>query len=1214
MVNLQVKALGANITGTAIQSTYTLSKTPIAIRALADTGCQSCLAGTNLLRKMNLSTSNLIPVTTKMRSANNDSINLLGAILLNLSGSDSQGRTFSTNQMTYITNSTDTFFMSRNACTNLGIISETFPTIGEAFSVDIDIPKTPASSQQIASITHTKASCGCPQRSAPPPLPCAPVATTDSNRQHLEKFLLEYYASSTFNVCPHQPLPHMSGPPMKLMIDTNATPVAHHKAIPVPLHFRDQVKSDLDRDVCLGVLEPVPTGVPTTWCHRMVVCAKKDGTPRRTIDFQALNKHASRETHHTSSPFHLARSVPSNTKKTTCDAWNGYHGVRLFKKDRHITTFITDWGRYRYKTAPQGYIASGDGYTSRYDAIISEVQNKIKCIDDTLLWATDISESFIQTAKYLELCANNGIILNPTKFTFAADQVDFAGFTITMNEVKPCNKYLRAIQQFPTPKNLTDIRSWFGLVNQASYAFSKTKIMEPFRELLKSGSKFEWTTNHDKAFKVSKSNIVKEIEEGVKIFDKSRTTCLATDWSKSGIGFWLLQKHCSCLGSKPFCCHSGWKVTLVGSRFTHSAESRYAPVEGEALAVVNALEKAKHFVLGCKNLIIAVDHKPLLKLFGNRSLEDIPNSRLRNLKEKTLSYRFQMVHVSGVKNKVADGLSRHPSDPAEEIYLPDDIASMSMHQCHLSHPLPDDSQTCSANYQDVEECTLALALSTFKASPITSTTWDLVRTATTSDKNLNDLTSIIEDGFPDSSAEIPQHLRAYFPLRDHLSTVDGVILYNDRVIVPKSLRPNVINTLHAAHQGVSTMIARAESSVFWPGITKDIHDVRDRCHQCNRNAPSNPASPPIPPMLPEYPFQCICADYFTYKGVPYLVIVDRYSNWPIVERSRDGAAGLISSLRQTFTTFGIPEELASDGGPEFTATITQRFSKEYGVHHRLSSVAFARSNGRAEVAVKTVKRMMIENTSPNGDLNNDAFQRAMLQYRNTPDRDTRLSPAMCIYGRHIRDFIPILPQKYRPNNIWTDTLTAREEALRNRHMRTQEKLTEHTRRLPPLKVGDHVRIQNQTGPYPLKWDKTGIVIEVRQYDQYMVKIDGSNRTTLRNRRFLRHFIPIRPDPQPRSILEDLKHQQVGQNSPTIVPLEKVITEENPEIDITERTSAAEPHQNQESPIDPSGSTPTETAQAPVHNRLHGSPPRRSGRSSNPPARLTYNELGNPENE
>ena len=83
-------------------------------------------------------------------------------------------------------------------------------------------------------------------------------------------------------------------------------------------------------------------------------------------------------------------------------------------------------------------------------------------------------------------------------------------------------------------------------------------------------------------------------------------------------------------------------------------------MEGEALAVVNALDKAKYFVLGCADLIVAVDHKPLLKLFGDRALEDIPNSRLRNLKEKTLRYRFCMVHVPGVKNKVVDGLSRHP--------------------------------------------------------------------------------------------------------------------------------------------------------------------------------------------------------------------------------------------------------------------------------------------------------------------------------------------------------------------------------------------------------------------------------------------------------------------------------------------------------------------------------------------------------------------------
>ena len=125
-------------------------------------------------------------------------------------------------------------------------------------------------------------------------------------------------------------------------------------------------------------------GEPVTWCHRMVICPKKNGKPRRTVDFQPLNTHATRETHHTQSPFHQARSVPHG-KKTVFDAWNGYHSVPLHKDDHHYTTFITSWGRYRYCTAPQGYIASGDGYSRRYDEIVVHIPRKTKGIDNTLL-------------------------------------------------------------------------------------------------------------------------------------------------------------------------------------------------------------------------------------------------------------------------------------------------------------------------------------------------------------------------------------------------------------------------------------------------------------------------------------------------------------------------------------------------------------------------------------------------------------------------------------------------------------------------------------------------------------------------------------------------------------------------------------------------------------------------------------------------------------
>ncbi|XP_066932512.1 uncharacterized protein [Clytia hemisphaerica] len=256
-------------------------------------------------------------------------------------------------------------------------------------------------------------------------------------------------------------------------------------------------------------------------------------------------------------------------------------------------------------------------------------------------------------------------------------------------------------------------------------------------------------------------------------------------------------------------------------------------------------------------------------------------------------------------------------------------------------------------------------------------------------------------------------------------------------------------------------------------------------------------------------------DFFHYMGKYYLVSVDRYSNWPIVDRAKDESAGFINCLRRSFVTYGIPEELASDGGPEFTSRSTESFLKSGGIRQRISSTAFPHSNSRAEIGVKTVKRMIVGNTDASGNLDTDAFQKAMLIYRNTPQPDTQISPAICTVGHPIRSPVPILPGKYRPHPTWQDTLQKREEALRLHHLKTAERLAIGTRPLPPLKVGDHVRIQNQVGPNPRKWDRTGSIIEVRQFDQYAVRVDGSGRVTLRNRKFL--IIGVMPQNSPFQI-------------------------------------------------------------------------------------------------
>ena len=224
--------------------------------------------------------------------------------------------------------------------------------------------------------------------------------------------------------------------------------------------------------------------------------------------------------------------------------------------------------------APQGYASSGDGYNRRLDDILSDFERQKRCVDDNIHYDEDLEQHWWRTIELLELLGKNGVILNPEKFQFSQKEVDFAGFHLSESGIAPLPKYLDSISNFPTPTSITDIRSWFGLVNQVSHYAQLRDLVEPFRKFLSPKVKFYWDDDLNSIFERSKALILKAIKNGVEIFDLKRQTCLRCDWSKVGIGFYLCQKHCECESEYPDCCENGWKITLCGSRFLKDSEKK----------------------------------------------------------------------------------------------------------------------------------------------------------------------------------------------------------------------------------------------------------------------------------------------------------------------------------------------------------------------------------------------------------------------------------------------------------------------------------------------------------------------------------------------------------------------------------------------------------------------------------------------------------------
>ncbi|KAK4313454.1 hypothetical protein Pmani_015211 [Petrolisthes manimaculis] len=925
------------------------------VDAIADTGAQVCVAGPNLLSVLDLKPAQLLR-RAGIRDLAKIPLTSLGAAVCRISVGEC-----STVQEVYFIKSVERMYLSLTACKELGIVHPDFPkpvpmVAGVAIEGNrgSDIPERPIS------------------------MPFKPL---EENVPRLEEWLLGQFSTTTFNNESY-PLRVMEGSPHRIHLMEGARTHTCFTPTSVPKHWGTEVKKQLDEDVKRGVLRQVPAGEANEWCARMVVVAKKSGKPRRTVDFQKLNSCCLRETHHTPAPFDMVSDVPPHSFKTVADAHWGFHQVELDEDSRHLTTFITPWGRYQYCRTPMGHCSATDAYTKRFDDAVTDFPCKHKCVDDTLLYDSSVEGAFWHTYEFLELCAKKGITLKPEKFSFCKREVEFVGFHLGWEEYRPTEDRLAAIRNFTVPAQptITDIRSWFGFVNQLAPFLAAAPVMTPFRDLLKkpTGSKVYWDEQLRQKLTQAKETICQLAKDGLAYYDRTRPTAAITDWSKEGIGFVVLQQYCLCTSAdSPFCCRGGWRLALCGSRHLTTAEAGYAPIEGEALAVAWCLRKARLFQLGCPNLVLVTDHRPLVGLLSNKALTDIVNPRLFRLKEQTLQYQLTMRYLPGKRNCAADFLSRYPS-----MRTPPDAT--------------DEEQG-----EDLAAAMAAAVVANLDLSDSLTLDEDMVLQASQDDPVYQLLIArvLAGDWHPQKAQEIAC-LRQYYSVRERLGVSRGLVTYtydqiHPRLVVPESLCQQVAANLHAGHQGVDSMLRRARQAVYWSGIEGDLRHHRLSCQTCNTHSPSQPPEPLLLMPPPQYPFQQTVVDICQLEGHNYLVYANRLTGWLEISHLDNHATSnaIQDKLRRHFSWWGAPEELSMDGGTNLVSEEMKVFLRKWGVKTRVSSAYYPQSNGRAEAAVKSAKRVLRGNIGADGNLDTDKATLALMQYHNMPLRDINKSPA-----------------------------------------------------------------------------------------------------------------------------------------------------------------------------------------------------------------------------
>ena len=245
-----------------------------------------------------------------------------------------------------------------------------------------------------------------------------------------------------------------------------------------------------------------------------------------------------------------------------------------------------------------------------------------------------------------------------------------------------------------------------------------------------------------------------------------------------------------------------------------------------------------------------------------------------------------------------------------------------------------------------------------------------IKKETEDDQQLTLLKECIMSGFPKNKLDCPAEIREFWNIRDELSFVKGLLLKGLKVIIPKSLRKEMLKKIHQGHLGIEKCRRRACEVLYWPGLNQAISEIVQSCATCQEYRPKQASEPLHPHPVTSNPWEKIGVDLCQFEQDHYLVMCDYYSNYPVVcKPSSTSSEAVINAMKFVFSSFGICKECFSDNGPQFRSKEFKMFSIEYDFKHITSSAKFPRSNGLVESCVKIVKNLLKKSKNDGSDFN-----------------------------------------------------------------------------------------------------------------------------------------------------------------------------------------------------------------------------------------------------